>query len=381
MDAVAASIREFGFKVPIITDKDGVIIAGHTRLKAAEKLGLETVPVIVASDLTEEQAKALRLADNKTAELAEWNADLLLAELANIDIDMGQFAFDTNDFLHDDWFRDRERNDTSRQEGNEEYNEFLDKFEQPKTTDDCYTPDNIYDAVADYVCEKFGKKRETFVRPFYPGGDYQAENYSPGSVVVDNPPFSILAEIVDFYVDHSQPFFLFAPGLATLNYTNRQGVTAMCTYVNVTYENGANVTTSFLTNLTDPDIAAIADPDLYQTIAKLNEENEKAMKRHFPKYDYPYEVLTAAKMGWLCKYGQRMEIRRTSSMLIRALDMQKEEGKGIYGCGLLLSTRAAAERAAAERAAAICYQLSERERAIIASLDEIEASHDEARMA
>lgn len=84
VDAVAASIREFGFKVPIITDKDGVIIAGHTRLKAAEKLGLETVPVIVASDLTEEQAKALRLADNKTAELAEWDPDLLLKELSEM---------------------------------------------------------------------------------------------------------------------------------------------------------------------------------------------------------------------------------------------------------------------------------------------------------
>ena len=96
MDAVAASIREFGFKVPIITDKDGVIIAGHTRLKAAEKLGLETVPVVVASDLTEEQANALRLADNKTAELAEWDPDLLLQELADIGggIDMQAFGFE-----------------------------------------------------------------------------------------------------------------------------------------------------------------------------------------------------------------------------------------------------------------------------------------------
>lgn len=96
VDAVAASIREFGFKVPIITDKDGVIIAGHTRLKAAEKLGLETVPVIVASDLTEEQAKALRLADNKTAELAEWDPDLLLKELSEMGggIDMQAFGFE-----------------------------------------------------------------------------------------------------------------------------------------------------------------------------------------------------------------------------------------------------------------------------------------------
>lgn len=71
VDAVAASIKEFGFKNPIVIDNCNVIIAGHTRLKAAEKLGLKTVPVIRADDLTEQQAQAFRLADNKTAELAE----------------------------------------------------------------------------------------------------------------------------------------------------------------------------------------------------------------------------------------------------------------------------------------------------------------------
>ena len=94
VDAVAASIREFGFKIPIIVDPDGVIVAGHTRLKAAQKLGLESVPVIVADDLTEDQVKAFRLADNKTAELAEWDFDLLGDELDGIfDIDMSDFGF------------------------------------------------------------------------------------------------------------------------------------------------------------------------------------------------------------------------------------------------------------------------------------------------
>lgn len=70
--AVTASIREFGFKVPIIVDRDGEIVAGHTRLKAAKQLGLATVPVVVADDLTPDQVRAFRLADNKTSELAEW---------------------------------------------------------------------------------------------------------------------------------------------------------------------------------------------------------------------------------------------------------------------------------------------------------------------
>lgn len=84
VDAVAASIRDFGFQGPILVDVDNVIIAGHTRLKAAQKLGLETVPVIVAADLSPEKVKAFRLADNKTGELSTWDDELLMQELAEL---------------------------------------------------------------------------------------------------------------------------------------------------------------------------------------------------------------------------------------------------------------------------------------------------------
>ena len=94
VDAVAASISEFGFKVPIIIDKDNIIVAGHTRYKAAKKLGLKTVPCIKADDLTDEQVKAFRLADNKVSEQAEWNFELLNEELETITMDMEQFGFD-----------------------------------------------------------------------------------------------------------------------------------------------------------------------------------------------------------------------------------------------------------------------------------------------
>lgn len=95
VDAVAASIKEFGWQQPIVVDKDGVIIAGHTRYKAAKKLKCKEVPVVYADNLTEEQVKAYRLADNKTSELAEWDADLLSEELLDLqDFDMGQFRFD-----------------------------------------------------------------------------------------------------------------------------------------------------------------------------------------------------------------------------------------------------------------------------------------------
>ena len=104
VDAVAASIREFGFQQPIVCDMDGVVIAGHTRLKAAKKLGLKTVPVVYA-DLPEDKVKAYRLADNKTGELAEWDMELLDLELGDIELDMEPFGFDfgdTQDFGSDD---------------------------------------------------------------------------------------------------------------------------------------------------------------------------------------------------------------------------------------------------------------------------------------
>lgn len=92
---VANSIKEFGFKVPIIIDKKNVIVAGHTRYKAAQQLGLETVPCIIADDLTPKQIKAFRLADNKTAEKAEWETEFLSDELKELlDVDMRAFGFE-----------------------------------------------------------------------------------------------------------------------------------------------------------------------------------------------------------------------------------------------------------------------------------------------
>ena len=94
VDAVAASIRRFGFRNPIVLDRNGTVIAGHTRLKAAKKLGMDKVPVVLADDLTEEQAAAFRLADNKTQELSSWDFSLLMDELTDIEgIDMAEFGF------------------------------------------------------------------------------------------------------------------------------------------------------------------------------------------------------------------------------------------------------------------------------------------------
>lgn len=101
VDAVASSIKNFGFKVPVVIDGENEIVNGHTRILASKKLGLKEVPVIVASDLSPEQIKAFRLADNKVGELAEWDTEMLMVELdelAELDIDMTDFGFEPVDF-------------------------------------------------------------------------------------------------------------------------------------------------------------------------------------------------------------------------------------------------------------------------------------------
>lgn len=108
--SVAESIKEFGFKVPIVIDKDNVIVAGHTRYQASIELGLKSVPCIVADDLTEEQIKAFRLVDNKTGELSGWDFVKLEEELASVEgIDMAIFGFDVaEDIDIDDFFKESE---------------------------------------------------------------------------------------------------------------------------------------------------------------------------------------------------------------------------------------------------------------------------------
>ena len=379
---VARSIHEFGFRNPILIDASGTIIAGHTRLEAAKQLGLKAVPVIRIEDLTEDQVRAFRLVDNKVAEIAEWDPWALSLELETIDMDLSAFDFDLdvedplspeNSMGGADWFKSRERFDDSRQEGNDEYNAFLDKFEQPKTTDDCYTPDNVYEAVASWVSNEYGIRREDMVRPFYPGGDYEHEAYPAGCCVVDNPPFSILSTIVDFYVEKKIPFFLFAPALSSISAARKDGVCYIGVSAPVLYENKAEIRTAFLTSLEGDNLCRVAF-DLSDSIQEANKENKQKISTQLPKYLYPDNVLTAAMVQYLAAHHTDLTVKRSDAYFIRALDAQRELGSSIFGSGFLLSTsaaaeKAAAEKAAAEKAAAHRWLLSDRERAIIAALD------------
>ena len=268
-------------------------------------------------------------------------------------------------------------------EEDEEYQEFLEKFKLKKTTDDCYTPAPVYEAVARYVEETYGVSRANFVRPFYPGGDYQNEKYPKGCVVVDNPPFSLLSEILEFYQSRGIRFFLFAPTLTLFGSVFATKCTALPCALAVIYENGASVNTSFLTNLEPECIRVKSAPKLYAMAQEGVEAYLKEIRKAFPKYQYPENVITAPWVGLMSRAGVEFSVPVSESEPISGLDQQKAVGKAIYGKGYLVSDAVAADRRRAEdekktkeeeerqkTGIPVIWELSERERGIIKRLNE-----------
>lgn len=256
---------------------------------------------------------------------------------------------------------------------NPTYRDFTDKFKPKLTTDDCYTPPEVYDAVRDWACKEYGIDPAGIVRPFYPGGDYERYEYQDGCTVLDNPPFSILTKICRFYLQNGIRFFLFAPGLTAFSGGD---VVMRTTHVvceaRITYANGAVVSTGFVTNL-GGDVIARTAPELRRTIEAAQKSARQT--NQMPKYEYPPHVLTAAMLQRYSKYGIEFAVTKKDCMMISKLDAQARVGKTIFGGGLLLSERVAAkkvaaERAVAERAAPTVWELSERERRMVAALGE-----------
>ena len=259
----------------------------------------------------------------------------------------------------------------------------MEKFIPKKTTDDCYTPPEIYEAVRDWVCNRYGITADQIVRPFWPGEDYKSYEYPENSVVLDNPPFSILSRICEYYLDRGIRFFLFAPSLTAFSGIHIwDKINHLICDCNIIYENGAVVRTSFITNL-DKDMIAQTCPELSRIVNEVSRTLKEKEVKQLPAYEYPDHVITAAIMQRWARYGVPFSLRRGDCVRVTQLDAQKSERKSIFGGGLLLSERAAAKRAAAERAATeraatervrikkespIQYQLSERERAIVEQL-------------
>ena len=358
LDKLVGSFEEFGRIVPAGIDADGNLIYGHGRILAARQRGDTEFPCIEIDGLSETQRRAFVHADNLLAQSGT-DEDVLRAEmqaLAAAGFDVSITGFDPAGLkIGEDlpFWGDVETEST------EEYETFVDKFKPKLTTDDVYTPENIYAALRDWAREHYGLGDAPLVRPFYPGGDYQAYDYPEGCVVLDNPPFSILSQICAWYDEKHIRYLLFAPGL-TLFSINAGRSRYLPVGVGIMYSNGAQISTSFVTNLGEWRIELC--PELYKALDDVNAENLRAGHVDLPVYSYPDSVATTT-FNRLCKYGQSLKIPDGEACFVRALDAQREAGKAIYGGGFLLSEKAAAEKAAATR-----WQLSDRELAIIAAM-------------
>ena len=208
----------------------------------------------------------------------------------------------------------------------DEYLQFLKKFELKKTTDDCYTPPAVYDTVADYVSGRWGIPRKNFVRPFFPGGDFENFDYKDGCVVMDNPPFSIFSKIIRFYRKHGVRFFLFAPTLMLFNY-GFDGITHIITNSKVVYDNGALVNTSFVTNL--PCENAI---EVLPVLKREIEQAQKITKKRMKKLNFPQFVTNSARLGKYASNGIEMKFRRDDVLFTKHFG-----GVSIFGGGAMLS--------------------------------------------
>ena len=394
VDRLAASIEETPELLearPLIVILHGtkfVVLGGNLRLAALKKLKRTEAPAyILPGDTPVEKQKEIVIKDNGT--FGSWDTDALANEWDDLDLaGWGVPDWVTGDSKDEEYDRDeierKKREFEERMkageisEEDEEYQAFLEKFQLKKTTDDCYTPPVVYEAVAKWVAETYKVEEVNFVRPFYPGGDYQRENYKPQDIVVDNPPFSILAEILNFYKERQIRFFLFAPTL-TLFSSSSSTSTALPCGVAITYENGASVNTSFLTNLEDPAIRLRSAPSLYKAVKEANDVNLKELRKELPKYSYDHHIITAPFVGALSRLGIAFQVPVVECEPISQLESQKASGKAIYGKGYIISDRVfaerekaereKAEREKAEREKAERWELSEKELRIIAALN------------
>ena len=367
----------------IVDYHDGkyVCLGGNMRYMACKDLGMAEVPCYVIPEGTSVLKKKEIVAKDNVS-MGEWDYDALANDWGDLDLEgwgvdippeWGKVCDNDKKELTEREEIERKKKEFEERiaagemrEEDEEYQAFLAKFQDAKTTDDCYTPQKVYEAVVSFVVKTYGVKEKNFVRPFYPNGDYQNEKYPHDCVVVDNPPFSILSEIISFYECNKIKYFLFAP---TLTLFSSSSSTALPIAAPVVYENGANVNTSFLTNLEPRNVRVRSCPELYAMLKKANKDNLRGQRRELPKYEYDMHVVTSTMVAQYSRYGIDFVVPRAESERIGALESQKKVGKGIFGSGFLISDGVKTEREKAEREKAERWELSEKELAIVARLN------------
>ena len=214
------------------------------------------------------------------------------------------------------------------------YDEFVDKFKVKKTTDDCYTPDNVFNAILDWAVKRWGIDRDKIVRPFYPGGDYEHYRYDADCMVFDNPPFSIISKIVGFYEARKIRYFLFCPTLTSLRLTKIGNSSLIVTNTNIEYANGAKINTSFVTNLENSRI--IVCSELKNIIGNL------FCKKQVTKYVFPHNVVCISKLLTISRNNQDVSIDKTKCLHVEELINKNGSTYRLFGGGGYLVCNAVA---------------------------------------
>lgn len=361
MGLLEKSLKQFGAGRSILIDKDNNIIAGNGIVEAAGQAGLENVKIVETTgdeivavkrtdvSLNSRQGREMALADNATAAAdLEWDEENL-ADCFDEDTLKG-FGVNLN------WEKDQT-----------EYQDFVDKFKPKLTTDDCYTPKPVFEAVEKWVRNHYNLGEIENIRPFKPEGDYKSENYS-GKIVIDNPPFSILSEIVRWFDGRGIKFFLFAPYVTTFGVAQDIQMTRVLTGAEITYENGAKVLTNFITNMDRPEIIV----EVAGTLRLAIEEAQPNEAAELERYIRPKNLKVGTDFVYAAKNGTDWKMTSEEVELTKQSDYLKAAKKGLFGGGLFVSDeiaeKVAAEKVAAEKAA-IRVELSDRENAIIERLN------------
>lgn len=233
----------------------------------------------------------------------------------------------------------------------------------PKTTDDTYTPKDVYEAVLQYVSEVYDMTGKQVLRPFYPGGDYENAEYPENGVVIDNPPFSMFTKICRFYSERNIPFFLFGPGMTIMS------VCGYCTAViigtSITFSNGAVVNCNFATNLLG-EIAATTAVRLTKLIKACPSQNRKV---NLPVRAYPPELVSVSNLQTIARGDDDFAIPLSNCRIVKNIG-----GVDLFGDHLLTSTllgeakEQAVERAKEQAGKYISVELRTAERMLVQRL-------------
>lgn len=188
-----------------------------------------------------------------------------------------------------------------------DYDGMVERAKPKKTTDDCYTPAGLYDIVYNYCVNRYNLTGKEILRPFYPGNDYKDFNYQNNTIVIDNPPFSILTSIIRYYLDNDIKFFLFAPALTGPGASICFEIANIYINSTITYENGVKVRTMFMTNLEPPCVRSSLT--LNKEIAEFFKKDKKEAREWGPDIiDFAYVA---------------RRIRRDESTYIKMSDLEK----------------------------------------------------------